>query len=1078
MSTTGSRPASKGRKPLLPGIVALVLMAIVGLSYRQFRQYSRANADGAQSRTIVDSIDHFLETITEAETGQRGFLLTGEDRYLDPYNRAIQEIPAELSATSRLLAARSGQSSDVARLNALTADKLLELRETIELRRTRGLALAMSIVLSNRGQQSMEQIRAICDQIRRTALSSESQASAEGEAAAGTALLATIAGSVVLLFLFAFGLEPFASPEPQASRRSWLLRYGAAILAVVTIALLRGALTPLIGRTNLPFTMFFYAVAFAAWFGGFRPAVLSIVLSLLIGSWFFAVPTGSLLVSGRDDQVAMLMIVVVGFGVALLSRSQRGAVEQAGRERQRFETTLASIGDAVIATDQRGNITFANRTALSLLRTRASEVSGKPLDDVFRIINELTRATVESPVAKVLREGAIVGLANHTVLIAADGTEVPIDDSAAPIRIGDGPLEGVVLVFRDITERRHAETTNRLLASIVESSEDAIISKDLNGIITSWNRGAERMLGYSAKEIIGQPISILAAPDRPDESLEILEKIKQGEHVDHYQTVRRAKDGKLKRVSLTVSPVRDSSGRISGASKIMRDITAETEAQREIAEHRERLRVTLSSIGDAVMATDPVGRVSYLNPVAEQLTGWSSEEAAGRALEEVFRIVNEESRCTVENPVTKVLRDGQVVGLANHSVLISRDGKEIAIDDSTAPIQGDNGQIMGVVLIFRNISEKRAVEKRLAEQAAELRQKVHLMEGVACFVTDLQNRIVYWNPGAADLYGFPAEEALGRVGYSFLKTELPLPLNELLAQVKTAGAWDGELSQTRRDGSRLTVASRWALHRDMDGRPIAILEVDADITQRKAAEEALRVSNAALLRANEDLNQFAFAASHDLQEPLRMITSYSQLLLKGYRGQLDGEAAICIEFITEGNKRMRDLLASLLAYIQVAGNGQEATEPVDLNHAFQTAVKNCQAAIEESSALINSDNLPTIRGYEPHFVQLFQNLIGNGIKYRSERPPRIHVSAERQAGFWRFAVQDNGVGIAPEYHKQIFGVFKRLHGKTVPGTGIGLAICKRVVDRYGGRIWVESQLDQGATFYFTIPAEENGRSGA
>jgi len=317
MSTTGPRSPSKGRNTAMLGIAALVLMAVVGLSYREWRQYSRANADAAQTRAILDSTERLLTSLIDAESGQRGFLLTGKDRYLEPYKRAIQEIPADLSAVTRLLAARSGQSARAARLNALTADKLAELRETVELRRTRGIAAAQAIVLSDRGKQTMDQIRAIYTQIRRTEISSQSQASTEGEVAAGTALLATIAGSVVLLFLFAFELDPFASTEPEAWRRSWPSRYGAAVLAVVAIALLRGALTPLIGRTNLPFTMFFYAVAFAAWFGGFRPAVLSIVLSLVIGAWFFAAPTRSLWVSGRDDQVAMLMIVVVGFGMAL-----------------------------------------------------------------------------------------------------------------------------------------------------------------------------------------------------------------------------------------------------------------------------------------------------------------------------------------------------------------------------------------------------------------------------------------------------------------------------------------------------------------------------------------------------------------------------------------------------------------------------------------------------------------------------------------------------------------------------------------------------------------------------------------
>jgi len=203
-----------------------------------------------------------------------------------------------------------------------------------------------------------------------------------------------------------------------------------------------------------------------------------------------------------------------------------------------------------------------------------------------------------------------------------------------------------------------------------------------------------------------------------------------------------------------------------------------------------------------------------------------------------------------------------------------------------------------------------------------------------------------------------------------------------------------------------------------------------------------------------------------------MITAYSQLLVKGYRGQLDGEAAICAEYITDGTKRMRDLLADLLAYTQVAGNSQEA-EPlklINLNQVFSKVLENCKAAIEETKAVITSDDLPAISGHEPHFIQLFQNLITNALKYRSDRPPMVDVSVQKQNGQWRFAIADNGIGIEPDYHQKIFGVFKRLHGKAISGTGIGLAICQRVVQLYGGRIWVESKVDQGATFYFTLPA--------
>lgn len=389
---------------------------------------------------------------------------------------------------------------------------------------------------------------------------------------------------------------------------------------------------------------------------------------------------------------------------------------------QYLKTTLASIGDAVISTDATGRIVFANKVALSMLRASESDVLGKPLEDIFRIENEITRAKVENPVGRVLREGVTLGLANHTVLIALDGSEIPIDDSAAPIRDEQGSVLGAVLVFRDVTARRQAEATSRLLASIVESSDDAIISKNLDGRITSWNKGAERIFGYSEAEVLGKPISILAAPDRIDEMPAILERIRRGERIDHYETVRKAKNGELMNISLTVSPLHGPEGSVVGASKIARNITEQVRIRAALSEERERLRVTLSSIGDGVITTDRAGTVVYLNPVAEALTGWPNADAAGHPLREVFRIVNEETRKTVENPALKALREGRIVGLANHTLLIARDGKERAIDDSAAPITDEVGRVIGVVLVFRDVTDRRRTEKNLEQHAAELRR--------------------------------------------------------------------------------------------------------------------------------------------------------------------------------------------------------------------------------------------------------------------------------------------------------------------------------------------------------------------
>lgn len=237
----------------------------------------------------------------------------------------------------------------------------------------------------------------------------------------------------------------------------------------------------------------------------------------------------------------------------------------------------------------------------------------------------------------------------------------------------------------------------------------------------------------------------------------------------------------------------------------------------------------------------------------------------------------------------------------------------------------------------------------------------------------------------------------------------------------------------------------------------------------QSRDEDLRRSNTNLARSNEDLERFAFIASHDLQEPLRMITLYLQLLLRDYPIRFDEKARRYIDTVQNGAKRMRDLLADLLAYAEIGARFDMPAEPVDLNDAVQKAEQNLAVAIAESGAAITVERLPVVVGFESHFVPLFQNLIGNAIKYRSEQAPAIDIKASREGSQLHVSVADNGIGIAPEYHSKIFVAFKRLHGNKISGTGIGLAICQRVVEKYGGRIWVESDVGQGSTFSFTLP---------
>jgi signal transduction histidine kinase len=233
----------------------------------------------------------------------------------------------------------------------------------------------------------------------------------------------------------------------------------------------------------------------------------------------------------------------------------------------------------------------------------------------------------------------------------------------------------------------------------------------------------------------------------------------------------------------------------------------------------------------------------------------------------------------------------------------------------------------------------------------------------------------------------------------------------------------------------------------------------------------LEQSNEKLAQSNEDLERFAFVASHDLQEPLRMITLFSQLLVRTAAGPAGEETGTYVRNIVAAAKRMRELLTDLLAYTDIGAPAAGTVKPVDLNRTMEHVLANLKAAIDESHAVVSSDELPSLRVHEGHFISLFQNLISNAVKYRSDSPPEIHVRYQHANGVLRFAVTDNGIGIDPEYHAKIFVAFKRLHGQTIAGTGIGLAICQRVVDRYHGHIRVESQAGRGAEFIFTLPAD-------
>lgn len=445
---------------------------------------------GETNRNIAD-LNELLSTVKDAETGQRGYLLTGNEVYIQPYNTAVAVLPKQLDLLRDRLGDDSDQLGRLADLERTLTAKMQELSATIAQRRSGAQNQAYDEVRSNRGQELMESVR------RRVA-------------------------------------------EMQEHERLTLISRAAD------------------SQESLRLTM------------------LAILLTAGIG-------------------VALLVSVFYLAQRTLQDRQRWG--DTLAIQRERFRVTLASIGDGVITTDVDARITYLNTVAEQVSGWTTAEAQGKPLTEIFRIINESSRQPVANPAYRALSEGVIIGLANHTLLIRKDGSEVPIDDSAAPIRDEHGRVTGCVLIFRDVSDRRLVEMENlrqvdaaSFLVSIVENSEDAIIGVSLDGKIQTWNGAAERLYLYSTAEAVGQPISMLIPNDRKDEEDRLTARIVAGERISHFDTVRCDRHGKSIPVSLTISPVKDEHGEIVGTSKIVRDITEAKDAERRIYSLMSELR--------------------------------------------------------------------------------------------------------------------------------------------------------------------------------------------------------------------------------------------------------------------------------------------------------------------------------------------------------------------------------------------------------------------------------------------------------------------------------------------------------
>ena len=630
------------------------------------------------------------------------------------------------------------------------------------------------------------------------------------------------------------------------------------------------------------------------------------------------------------------------------------------------------------------------------------------------------------------------------------------------------------------------------LAAIVESSDDAIISKDLNGIIQSCNAAAERLFGYTSSELVGQSVRILIPHDRQAEEDEILARIRRGERVDHFETVRVAKDGRPLDISLTVSPVRDATGTIIGVSKVARDVTERKRAAAALAAQREWFRVTLASIGDAIIASDSEGRITYMNGVAETLTGWTSADAQGHPLSDVFHIVNESTRQRAENPARVVLRSGRIVGLANHTVLISRDGTERPIADSAAPILDAGGGILGVVLVFRDVTAQRRAEEALAEQREWFETALESI-GDAVIATDMRGRIVFMNPVAEDLTGWRVADARHRPCedvFTIINQATRRPVESPVARVLKDGVVVGLANHTvliAADGTERPIDDSGAPIRNRAGHIVGVVLVFRDVSERRRIEverEAAALERERLLlaersarseaeRANRLKDDFVAMVSHELRTPLNAILGWTDLMR-----QKPGDSALTTRGldVVDRNARLQTQLISDLLDISrvVSGTLRLEMQNVDMVSTIESAIETVEHAAAAKGVAIERhlDSIGPVAGDGARLQQVVWNLLSNALKFTATGG-RVCVTLRQAGADAQIVVEDNGAGISPNFLPHVFDRFQQADAsrtRRFGGLGLGLSIVKSLVDFHGGTVSAASDGEgHGATFTIMLP---------
>lgn len=759
--------------------------------------------------------------------------------------------------------------------------------------------------------------------------------------------------------------------------------------------------------------------------------------------------------------------------------------EKAFQVTQYWGSTFDSMPDLIAILDDKYRIVRANKAMAARLGLKPEECIGLTC---YRALHGTSSPPSFCPHRLLIEDGL-----EHTAEIFEERLGGYFILSVSPLYNSKGKIIGSVHVARDINERKKAEKalkrSENEFRTLAENSPDIIARFDRKNRHMYVNPAATEVYGCSQDEIIGKNHCELG---REPEQIKLWEK----HHQNVFTTGKsgtmefqyRSPQGKEYYFNTRIVP-EFVNGKVASVLAISRDIIEIKKAEARLKETLDNLEELVkertsevenacNSLKESKRSLSEAQRMAHLgnwdwNIVTNDLY-WSDEiyrifgrnpQEFGATFDGFLGYVHPDDRDSVNNAVKEAL-NGKKYNISHRITLAS--GEERIVHEQAEVIFNEENLPVHMRGTVQDITEQKKAEEALRVLNIYNRSLIEAsMDPLVTIGPD--GKITDVNKATELITGYSRSELI-ETDFSDYFTESEKASTGYQQAFVKGEVRDYPLEIQHRDGHLTPVLYNASIYKDEAGKVIGVFAAARDITERKKAEELLNLKLEELARSNAELEQFAYVSSHDLQEPLRMIASYLQLLQRKYQGKLDDKADKYIYFAVDGASRMQNLINDLLEFSRVTTKAREF-EPTDCKSILEQVLLDLKVSIKENETSISYGSLPVVMADSVQFTQLFQNLISNAIKFRSEKAPEIEVSAKKETDQWLFSIKDNGIGIDPKYSERIFEVFKRLNKREeYPGTGIGLSICKKIVERHGGQIWVESEYGKGSTFYFTLPA--------